>query len=300
MILVMLFKMSVFMSGGFDGGLNAKSPPPTNGNWIDVADTGWYYSNPEGTGFVIKSAEELAGLAKLVNDRKGRFFGKTIRLASSVDLAGRKWTPISGYTGSYHFQGTLDGQGHTIANMTFDVESYYAGFFGHNAGTVKDVNLTGVYVSSFPSLIDDIVRIGGIAGWNDGMIEGCTVSGYVSAYSFGGSSDAGGIAGWNFGKIAGCASSGDISASALGGDAKTGGIAVSNNGTVEGCVFRGNVYSYAFFSRFTSHAGNIAVFNSGTAESCVSSGDVYPFYFFAPLAYRTSGIAGYGYGNLKI
>jgi hypothetical protein len=302
-MLVMLAMVSVFMSGDFNSGVKTKNSPATNGNWIDVADTGWYYANPEGPNFVVNSAEELAGLVKLVNGNVRNFYGKTIYLAASIDLSDRKWTQISNNI-SNPFQGTLDGQGHTIANMTFDAESYCAGLFGRNGdrGTVKDVNLTNVYVSSSPShkYSDNVVHVGSIAGWNDGTIEGCAASGYISAYSLGGSSSAGGIAGLNFGTIAGCAYNGDISARSLGGGSNTGGITVSNNGTVADCVFKGNVSSYSYFGLLTSYAGGIVGFHVGEMVGCVSSGDVSSFsYFFRPLGSNVGGIAGYSYRNIE-
>lgn len=73
----------------------------------------------------IETAEELAGLAKEVNDGNS-FEGKTIKLTCDIDLANREWTPI-GYGSSsvdatadaYSkvFRGTFDGQDHEIKNL---------------------------------------------------------------------------------------------------------------------------------------------------------------------------------------
>jgi hypothetical protein len=74
-------------------------PPVTDGNWIDAADTDWYDNNPNAAEFTISTAEELAGLAKIVNSGTDDFYfsDQTIRLADDIDLAGKKWTPISKY-----------------------------------------------------------------------------------------------------------------------------------------------------------------------------------------------------------
>lgn len=47
-------------------------------NWIDYADTAWYDSAPNTDFYTISTAEQLAGLAKLVNGGCG-FTGKTCR-----------------------------------------------------------------------------------------------------------------------------------------------------------------------------------------------------------------------------
>ena len=49
-------------------------------NWIESADIGWYEANSADATFTINTAEELAGLAKLVNDGTEQFEGKTVKL----------------------------------------------------------------------------------------------------------------------------------------------------------------------------------------------------------------------------
>ncbi|MBQ8849420.1 MAG: hypothetical protein IJ011_03690, partial [Clostridia bacterium] len=88
--------------------------------------------------YVITSAEELAGFAKLVND--GAKSAKA-KLTTNVDLAGLSWTPIST---SWAYSGTFDGQGYMVSNM--NVNSYEAGLFGVATGTVKNVNVDNAYV----------------------------------------------------------------------------------------------------------------------------------------------------------
>jgi len=90
----------------------------------------------------------------------------------------------SGYWGVV-FDGVLDGQGHTIANLHIDVQhGYSAGLFGMLEGLVKDLRLTDVVISGSPC--------GAIAGMNGGMIIRCSVTGQIS-----GSEDVGGLVGSN-------------------------------------------------------------------------------------------------------
>ena len=63
------------------------APQAYAANWIDYADTGWYDSADEGDDIVyrtyeISTAEELAGLAKLVNDGTENFESQIIRLTA--------------------------------------------------------------------------------------------------------------------------------------------------------------------------------------------------------------------------
>ena len=99
--------------------------------WGDKADTSWYVHETESE-YHIKTAEELAGLAQLVNADPGKtnFAGKTIYLDNDIDLSGREWISIgTGKGGSdpdYSFCGVFDGQGHVISNL-YSHESYIEG-----------------------------------------------------------------------------------------------------------------------------------------------------------------------------
>ena len=65
-------------------------------NWDGTADTSWYTSAPDASEYHISTAEQLAGLAQLVNDKATPvlFGGKTIYLDNDLDLSGTQWTPL--------------------------------------------------------------------------------------------------------------------------------------------------------------------------------------------------------------
>ena len=90
--------------------------------WGDKADTSWYVHETESE-YHIKTAEELAGLAQLVNADPGKtnFAGKTIYLDNDIDLSGHEWISIGTVLGGdypeYSFCGVFDGQGHVISNL---------------------------------------------------------------------------------------------------------------------------------------------------------------------------------------
>lgn len=120
--------------------------------WDGEADTSWY--NETDTEFTLSKASELAGLAKLVNekDENGEritFEGKTIKLGASINLDGELWTPVGHYSWKdseqMYFEGTFDGQGYTISNLLVDSEN--AGLFECTWGaTIKNLNIENAVI----------------------------------------------------------------------------------------------------------------------------------------------------------
>ena len=100
--------------------------------WGDKADTSWYTSAPGASEYHISTAEQLAGLAQLVNTAPGttNFAGKTFYLDNDIDLSGHEWISIGTVLGGdypeYSFCGVFDGQGHVISNL-YSHESYIEG-----------------------------------------------------------------------------------------------------------------------------------------------------------------------------
>ena len=101
-------------------------------NWDGTADTSWYTSAPDASEYHISTAEQLAGLAQLVNADPGttNFAGKTFYLDNDIDLSGHEWISIGTVLGGdypeYSFCGVFDGQGHVISNL-YSHESYIEG-----------------------------------------------------------------------------------------------------------------------------------------------------------------------------
>jgi hypothetical protein len=283
--------------------------PATNGNWSEVADISWY--NAKDTSFNLSSAEQLAGLAAIVNGKaesiaslnsraaviKDDFSGKTITLTKDIDLGGMEWTPIGS---SVYFNGTFDGggQANAISNLTIDEgSSDYndIGLFGKSDGSIKNVHLSNVYVSSSSS------HAGGIVGFSIyGEIEGCTVNGIISVASSDASS-AGGIAGYSLGSIKGCAVSGTVYSSSTSSKSSAGGIVgVSGNVTiiapVEDCVASGTVFSSKSGETSYAAAGGIVGDDNGfcVIKNCTASAgmDIRAVNTGSGNAYR-GGLIGY-------
>src|SRR5690606_736867 len=70
--------------------------------WTDYADISWYDSSQ--STFTIDTAEELAGLAELVNNGT-TFKNKTVNLDADIDLQDIEWIPIG--NSSKYFSGVF-------------------------------------------------------------------------------------------------------------------------------------------------------------------------------------------------
>ena len=211
--------------------------------------------------YTVTSADGLMNIAKLVNG------GKTdinITLTADIDLTGKNWTPI-GTSFSNKYTGTFDGGGHTIKGLTVTTNDQFVGLFGSigNAGTVKNVMMEDVQITSNRSS----GFAGGVAGYSDGTIENCSVSGSVSGTVY-----VGGVVGaqWE-GSITGCSSSATVK-----GMVHVGGVVGQTNGgaTLTACYATGNV-TLEIDPRKNIAGGSLVGFNGGNGvRACYATGNV--------------------------
>ena len=182
----------------------------------------------DGNGFVtaVNNAAGMAYFAQHIlagND----YSGKTVSLTVNIDLSGHNWEPI-GYAAECLedngtiFNGTFDGQGHTVTNITSPFPYDNMGLFGAvgDDGVVKNtvvanINFTGTNTNT-----------GAVAGMLNGAAYNCsaiTLSGTgATAASLVGELGANG-------SLKNCF----VNTSA------TNGLADVNGGTIENCYMRG-------------------------------------------------------------
>ena len=211
--------------------------------------------------YTVTSADGLMNIAKLVNG------GKTdinITLTADIDLTGKNWTPI-GTSFSNKYTGTFDGGGHTIKGLTVTTNDQFVGLFGSigNAGTVKNVMMEDVQITSNRSS----GFAGGVAGYSDGTIENCSVSGSVSGTVY-----VGGVVGaqWE-GSITGCSSSATVK-----GMVHVGGVVGQTNGgaTLTACYATGNV-TLEIDPKKNIAGGGLVGMNAGSSLlACYATGNV--------------------------
>ncbi len=228
---------------------------------VSLAAEKGYIIEDDGS-YTVTSADGLMNIAKLVNG------GKTdinITLDTDIDLTGKDWTPIGT---SFHnsYTGTFDGGGHTITGLTVTTNDEGVGLFGYlgKAGTVKNVVMEGVQITS-----NQIYggKIGGVAGYSDGTIENCSVSGSVSGTVY-----VGGVVGaqWE-GSITGCSSSATVK-----GTVYVGGVTGQTNSsaTLTACYATGNVIIEIHPTNNIS-GGGLVGFNGGNGvRACYATGNV--------------------------
>lgn len=124
-----------------------------------------------GTTYTITSAEGLKKLSELSNTS-----GVTIVLANDIDMSG-----VTGWDGIKSFQGTFDGNGHKITNLTGT-----NGLFASTSGaTIKNVGLENVNINGSS-------YVGGLIGnATNTNISNCYTTGSIN-----GTSDVGGLVGY--------------------------------------------------------------------------------------------------------
>ncbi|WP_455759873.1 Ig-like domain-containing protein [Cloacibacillus evryensis] len=152
--------------------------------------------SPDKNVYKIHTAEQLAWVAKEVNDSAAGtspFTGSTVALMNDIDLSkpdGGKnlWTPIGLYAEKgVAFDGTFDGQGYSVANMTVSSDAYCdAGFFGYVSGDVEIKNLTviGSVRNTSPGKDGWSVSAGCVAGCAlNAVFKNCRAVGNVTIES---------------------------------------------------------------------------------------------------------------------
>ena len=211
--------------------------------------------------YTVTSTDGLMNVAELV---KGGKTDINITLTADIDLTGKNWTPI-GTSFSNKYTGTFDGGGHTIKGLTVTTYDQFVGLFGSigNAGTVKNVMMEDVQITSNRSS----GFAGGVAGYSDGTIENCSVSGSVSGTVY-----VGGVVGaqWE-GSITGCSSSATVK-----GMVHVGGVVGQTNGsaTLTACYATGNV-TLEIDPRKNIAGGSLVGFNGGNGvRACYATGNV--------------------------
>lgn len=171
--------------------------------WDGTADTSWYVGHESDTVYHITTAEQLAGLAEVINKENApaSFEGKTVYLDNDLDLAGHEWISIGNGLAKqnatqydpdwyYSFNGTFDGQGHVIYNLYShdslfgeERDCYMSGLFGQVFhGKVMNLGVADADIWVDP--VDTSTAKGILVDFLDGsVIENCWTSGSIAGGS---------------------------------------------------------------------------------------------------------------------
>ena len=206
----------------------------TIGGWADgggetgnAEDLGYSYDSDTRT-YSVYTPDGLTEWAKAAQNDPSL----NCTLTADIDFTDKEWTPIgSDFSSNDGYQGTFDGQGHSITGLAITTNSTggeNAALFngvGSN-GTVKNLQLKDVNYN-----VQQNGATGGIAGSNYGTIIACSVTGNITASN----GAAGGIAVVNYGTITACWFDGNLTTSY-----DNGGIAAYNYSTITACYWSGN------------------------------------------------------------
>lgn len=209
--------VEVLKAGTPDKGETDPDPEPDPG-----------YRVEDGTYFVTNAT----GLIAWADHVRAGNWDTNCTLEADIELTG-SWEPIG--TAQTRYTGTFDGNGKTITGLTIDSSSQYVGMFGYLDGTVKDLELANVDITSSWST-QPAGFVGAVAGNTSSKcnIANCFVSGNIVIG--GTNSQAGGLVGKNYGAISQCQVKGlTITGPSSGNYIYLGGVVGSNSKTVEDC-----------------------------------------------------------------
>ena len=265
--------------------------------WVDGEIDASIFASGDGTEtapYLITNDTQLRAFAASPND-KIDYTNTFVALGDDIDISSAAWTPIGG--SDFAFNGTFDGQGHTISGMTLGTKEApaalekgnpFMGLFGvlGAKSVVKNVNLTDV---ALHASYEATAYLGGIAGYvanslgdhyTGAVIDGCSVQGTLSLTSTKGNQFVGGLVGMQYkGAILNSSAKVDASGVVTAGDlAEVGGlVGLNNRGLVANCWSDSNVYgsgSRADGDEGMAVVSNLIACNAGALVNCYASGDV--------------------------
>ena len=153
--------------------------------WTGETAMDWYLADPAAAAFEISTAEELAGLAAIVNGTaegiaQDNFSGQTVKLTTDIDLGNISWDTIGKNhddEGNDPFSGTFDGQGHTVYNLNIYIEDDKRDSVGF-IGSAKNATIKGLTLRNVKINADYFV--GAVVGkLSSGEIYDCHVEGDI-------------------------------------------------------------------------------------------------------------------------
>ena len=206
----------------------------------------------------INSVSDLVLLSNEVSIGKN-YAGQTVKLMQNLDLSGvDNFQPI-GLSSVLSFKGCFDGNHKTISNLKINATQQNVGLFGYlgRNSNVKDLTLDNCTITSTQS------RVGGIAGYTDGNISGCTVSGSIT-----GTGNVAGIVAYIDSGVSApltnCTFSGTVTAT----NGCAAGIVTLSNARIENCTNNGTIQGK------DEVGGILASGGSSPVTGCINNGAV--------------------------
>jgi hypothetical protein len=227
---------------------------------IQIIDPPRTYAGGSGTEhspYLIQNTQQLNTISLYPGDWQKHF-----ELIDDINLAetSNDFFPLGYGSG---FTGVFDGNGHTIRNLTIDVnQDSHSGLFALISydGVVKNLNLDNFYIDI------GLPEYGGIAGTlaatNKGTVENCHSNGLVKAVYY-----IGGLTGVNWGDISESTFTGNVICRSLGG-----GLVGSS---ITGTILDSSSFADIQNSNDAFCVGGLVGVNGGSSIlNCLSTGSV--------------------------
>ena len=215
---------------------------------VNAGQLYWFAALVNGT-LADGTAQNPSAKAVLLNDITVNTGVLTADGTLASDVSGfRVWTPVGNDSNPY--QGTFDGQSHTVRGLYFNNSATdYVGLFGYigNGGKISNVGVVDSYFYGNNN-------VGGVCGYRYGSISNCYSASAVSGYH-----NVGGVCGLHdYGVISNCYSTGAVS-----GNIRVGGVCGFNNyGNISNCYSAGAVSG-------SDNVGSVCGYNyQGTVLNC--------------------------------
>lgn len=125
--------------------------------------------------YQISNGAELAWFAAKVNDGDYKISAKLI---NDIDLCEFDWTPIGGSKSNTAYQGTFEGDGHTIYGLYINNKNTYQALFGY----IKDSSISGITVCGEVSAKQYVAGVVAYMGTKT-YVDGCVNKAKVTAIS---------------------------------------------------------------------------------------------------------------------
>jgi len=158
------------------------------------------------------------GVANMINAPEGTF-----ELLCNIDMEGASLSPIGNE--EVPFSGKIDGKNFVISNFTLASDGKELGFVGYNEGTVQDLQLENVTITTAGSN----QFVGTIAGVNHGTVLRCKAAGKLTAAAGAEDMAVGSAIGYNRGSLTNSTITVDMEVSAAG-TATVGGLVGTTTG----------------------------------------------------------------------
>lgn len=144
------------------------------GYWSDKGAYSYTWYDKSQSDLYIETAEQLAGVAYLVNNNFTSFKGQTIHLSNDINLYGRYWTPIG--ISNTKFQGNFNGHGYSIDGLRIPGHESMAGFWT----TLENVTVENIHITYCETISSSVIHYLGVIAC---QATNCTFSNIRSTYA---------------------------------------------------------------------------------------------------------------------